>query len=364
MKKKFILPIIALGLFMACSDNSNTNTVNVSADDPSGESVTGSSDSGDPGSAKTGQESSASTEPESSTEGGEGGTTPGTTTESSPSEGGTTTPSSNSAPATPTEPVRVEINNTIPNNSVTEVGDYDNYKYFGAELSGRNQFTYGRFEARMKMVSVSGSVSSMFLYYDPSYKLGSEPWNEIDIEVLGTNPGSWQSNLITRYPDEEGKKNQKIFSEYVTGFGFNSTEDFHLFAFIWTPEYISWEIDSVEIRRDVLGMDKGQVEYMTLQQTLRFNLWASNTPAWTGKFTGAELASGPVAQEIDYVRIYNYDKDSKTFSLAWQDDFDGTTLNTSRWSKGNWEMERVMLSPDNVVVEDGKCKLLLSRVAK
>lgn len=364
MKKKFILPIIALGLFMACSDNSNTNTVNVSADDPSGESVTGSSDSGDPGSPKTGEESSASTEPESSSEGGEGGTTPGTTTESSSSEGGTTTPSATSAPAIPTEPLRVEIQNNIPNNTATEVGDYDNYKYYGAELSGRNQFTYGRFEARMKMVSVSGSVSSMFLYYDNSYKLKTEPWNEIDIEVLGTNPGSWQSNLITREPDQGSTENPKIFSEYITGFGFNSTEDFHLFGFVWTPEYISWEIDSVEIRRDVLGMDKGQVEYMTLRQTLRFNLWASNTPAWTGKFTGAELANGPVAQEIDYVRVYNYDKENRTFSLAWQDDFDGNSLNTSRWSTGNWEMERVTLSPSNVVVEDGKCKLLLSRVAK
>ena len=228
MKTKFILPIIAIGLFAACSDDS-------SSDNP--------------------------TEP---------GTDP--TVESSTSE---ETPSSDS---TPLEPFRKEVENTIPNNTATEVEDFADYKYYGAELTGKDQFTYGRFEARMKMVSISGSVSSMFLYYDPSYLLGSEPWNEIDIEVLGTNPGMWQSNLITRLPDED-KKNPKITSEYKTGFGFNSTEDFHLFAFVWTPEYISWEIDSVEIRRDVIGMDKGQVEFMTLQQSLRFNLWASKAPA-------------------------------------------------------------------------------------
>ncbi len=316
MKTKFIFPIIALGLFAACSDDSSTTGPK--------ETITPieSSDSSDPGS------------------------------------------SANEHEEIPLDSLRVTIENTIPNNTATAVEDYADYNYYGAELTGKEHFTYGRFEARMKMVSISGSVSSMFLYYDPSYMLNDEPWNEIDIEVLGTNPGSWQSNLITRFPDEEGKKNSKITSEYKTGFGFNATEDFHLFAFVWTPEYISWEIDSVVVRRDIIGMEKGQVEFMTLEQSLRFNLWASKSTGWTGKFTGAELANGPVAQEIDYVRVYNYDTETKTFTMAWQDDFDGDALDAKRWSKGDWDMEKVKLSRDNVVVEDGKCKLLLTRKKK
>ena len=199
---------------------------------------------------------------------------------------------------------RVQIENTYPNNE--SVGEYDatTYNYYGAELSGTDQFTYGRFEARMKMVSIAGSVSSMFLYYDNSWMYGDEPWNEIDIEVLGTNPGSWQSNLITRDPNVVGTSRKQTTSEFKTGFGFNSTEDFHLYAMIWTPEYISWEIDSVEVRRDVIGMAKGQVEFMTLQQSLRFNLWASKSASWVGKFTGEELAAGPKEQAIDYVRVW------------------------------------------------------------
>lgn len=317
MKTKFIIPIIALGLFAACSDDNSATGPDTEID------------------------SSDSTEPKSSTD-----AEPASSAEEELKE------------------FRKEIENKIPNNVATEVEDYNDYKYYGAELSGKDQFTYGRFEARMKMVSISGSVSSMFLYYDESWTLGDQPWNEIDIEVLGTNPGAWQSNLITRLPDEEGKKNKKITSEFKTGFGFNSTEDFHLFAFVWTPEYISWEIDSVEVRRDVIGMEKGQVEFMTKKQSLRFNLWASKTPAWTGKFTGAELKDGPVAQEIDYVRVYSYDKETKKFTKEWQDDFDGTTLDKTHWGTGSWEMENVDLVPENVVVEDGKCKLLLSREKK
>lgn len=269
----------------------------------------------------------------------------------------------------PKDSLRVEIKNEIAGNPTTAVEDFDQYDYFGAELTGLEHFTYGRFEAKMKMVSISGSVSSMFLYYDDSWKKGDEPWNEIDIEVLGKNPGEWQSNLITREPDgEDGSKMENQTSEFVTGFGFDATKDFHVYVMEWTPEYISWEIDGKVIRRDVTGMTTklkhDQVAYMTKKQSLRFNLWASKTPAWTGKFTGAELKDGPVAQVIDYVKVSTYDPETKQFTEAWTDEFDGATLDSKRWSTGNWEMENVMLSKSNVVVEDGVCKLLISREKK
>lgn len=261
----------------------------------------------------------------------------------------------------------------LPNNDTIHVDNYSDYNYYGAELTGKDQFQYGRFEARMKMVSIPGSVSSMFLYYDNSYMLEDEPWNEIDIEVLGKNPGSWQSNIITRYPNEEGQKAHKnITSEYIHQFGSNATEEFHLFGMIWTPEYIAWEIDSVEIRRDYYGQtrtekngpEQDQVAFMTMEQSLRFNLWSAASTGWVGKFTGGELAEGPKEQLIDYVRVYDYDPATKGFVLNWQDDFEGDALDKSHWKTGNWKMENTMLSPNNVVVEDGYCKLRLSRELK
>lgn len=261
----------------------------------------------------------------------------------------------------------------LPNNDTIHVDNYSDYNYYGAELTGKDQFQYGRFEARMKMVSISGSVSSMFLYYDNSYMLEDEPWNEIDIEVLGKNPGQWQSNIITRYPNEEGQKAHKnITSEYIHQFGSNATEEFHLFGMIWTPEYIAWEIDSVEIRRDYYGQtrtekngpEQDQVAFMTMEQSLRFNLWSAASTGWVGKFTGGELAEGPKEQLIDYVRVYDYDPATKGFVLNWQDDFEGDALDKSHWKTGNWKMENTMLSPNNVVVEDGYCKLQLSRELK
>lgn len=248
------------------------------------------------------------------------------------------------------------------------VEDVDSYTYYGAELTGIDQFKYGRFEARMKMVSFPGTVSSMFLYYDNSDRLNSEPWNEIDIEVLGNNVGRWQSNLITREPDEsetcskdKAGSCKKVTSEGKHLFGFDATKDFHLYTMIWTPEYISWEIDSVEVRRDYLNEAKKQVEFMTETQSLRFNLWASASTSWVGKFTGGELVDGPQTQYIDYVRVYSYDEATKSFKKEWQDDFEGTELDKTHWTTGGWMMDLTRLSKDNVVVEGGYCKMMMSR---
>lgn len=270
----------------------------------------------------------------------------------------------NPLPEIPSSSSEGEIS-TFPSSSSQDIGTPKNYAYYGAELSGTEQFKYGRFEARMKMVSIPGSVSSMFLYYDDSWMKDTYVWNEIDIEVIGKSKTEWQANIITREGNPSIKANTT--SETKHEFGFDATEDFHLYAIVWTPEYVAWEIDSVEIRRDALGLTHGthadadQVKFLTETQTLRFNLWASKSAAWTGKFTGEELADGPQIQWIDYVRVYDYDANSKNFSLRWQDDFNGSDV-SSHWSKGNWEMENVMLSTDNVVVENGYCKLLMTRV--
>ena len=259
--------------------------------------------------------------------------------------------SSSSAPA---------IQTTDENGKLIARDPSKEYTFYGSELTGKEQFMYGRFEARMKMASISGTVSSMFLNYDNSYKKGEEPWNEIDIEVLGKSQTQWQSNIITREADPSisGTTN----SESIHEFGFDATADFHLYTIVWTPEYVAWEIDSVEIRRDTLGMTHGthadadQVKFLTQPQSLRFNLWASKTPAWTGEFTGIGL---PIEQQIDYVRAYAYDTTTKAFTLSWQDDFEGSTLDTKRWSRGNWVMENVQYRTQNVKISDGKARIIL-----
>lgn len=153
-----------------------------------------------------------------------------------------------SSSATVVNPVALDtqVGGGVP--PLTEIDPGKAYTFYGCELTGTDHFTYGRFEARMKMAAISGTVSSMFLNYDDSWRKGDEPWNEIDIEVLGKDPSKWQSNIITRYPDEEGgKENKNITSESIHEYGFDATSEFHLYTIVWTPEYVAREIESSRI---------------------------------------------------------------------------------------------------------------------
>lgn len=246
-----------------------------------------------------------------------------------------------------------EDNTPVVNNSDNQEAVLDNsaYKYYGAELYSKETFTYGRFEARMKMASAPGCISSMFLYYNNSYKGNGEVWNEIDIEVLGKSATSFQSNLIT------GSTSSKKTSEAIHQFGYNATLDYHTYVMEWTPEYILWTVDGVEMRKtEVTADNKKQVAAMVKDQSLRFNLWASSSEAWVGSFQNRYI---PIAQYIDYVKVYDYDTATGTFTERWTDDFD--TFDSTRWSKGDWDMELVTEKPDNVQVQDGVLILNLTK---
>ena len=360
--KKIILPMVAAALFVACDSDSDANFVfpnqfgqvsssSVAVVPPaSSETVAAptSSDAVLPASSAVAPTSSDAVVPTSSEV-------------VSPTSSAVAPISSAAAPASSAATTTPQFTYKVP--KLTEIDPTKDYTFYGAELTGVEKFKYGRFEARMKMAAISGSVSSMFLNYDNSWMKGEEPWNEIDIEVLGKDPNSWQSNILTREANPSINALTASESKPLHAFGFDATQDFHLYSIIWTPEYVAWEIDSVEVRRDTLGMSRGkhadadQVAFLTEEETLRFNLWVSKTPSWTGKWNnGIGL---PVEQQIDYVRVYAYDPATKGFTLSWQDDFDGEDIDPNRWTAGDWEMERVMYRQSNIVVEQGVCRIIL-----
>ena len=128
--------------------------------------------------------------------------------------------------------------------------------YSGAELlthGSNGLFKYGRFEARMQMASSPGTVSSMFLNYDNSYMGGGEPWEEIDIEVLGKNDARFQSNILSN--SKEDQYSSEGFHDVVNP---KANAGYHTYTIVWTPEYVSWELDGTEVRRDVSGVNVGK----------------------------------------------------------------------------------------------------------
>ena len=249
--------------------------------------------------------------------------------------------------------------------------------YQGGELYTNETWMYGKFEARMKMAAGSGTVSSMFLYHNDSYLGGNEPWVEIDIEILGKNPSSFQSNIITGFGPVNGQNNQKITSEKHHNIEQASNQSFHTYGMEWTPDYVAWTLDGEVVRKTVKGQESGckreadgqqqsncnQVQDLGKKpQGLRFNLWSHEDAGWVGAWNDNIL---PVYQFINWVKVYEYKPgegdNGSDFKLQWTDNFE--SLDASRWSLGDWTFDgnRVDISPENVYTRDGMAIIALTK---
>ncbi len=219
-------------------------------------------------------------------------------------------------------------------------------KYRGAEVYSGEQVLYGKFIMSMKMVKGSGMLSTFFLYKSDSYLPGIF-WEEIDIEILGKEDATiFSTNIIT-----DGLSGNTKNSVKEIHLDYSLADDFHLYTLEWTPEYVAWYIDSVELRRETGSV----VSDLTSPESYRFNTWISCSVPWVGVLDRSNL---PRYQYVDWIVYYSYDNGD--FIFGWKDEFD--TFDNDRWSKANWTFEcnEVDFITDNAYIEDGKLVLALT----
>lgn len=107
---------------------------------------------------------------------------------------------------------------------------------YAGEYRSKEFFGYGYYSVRMKAIPRAGIVSSFFTYTGKSD--GGNPWDEIDIEFLGYDMTRVQFNY---------------FSNGVGGhekwykLGFDASKEFHEYGFKWTPDSITWYVDTVPV---------------------------------------------------------------------------------------------------------------------
>ena len=105
------------------------------------------------------------------------------------------------------------------------------YNYAGAEYRTTDFYHYGYYETSMQAIKNDGVVSSFFTYTGPS---DDNPWDEIDIEVLGKDTTKVQFNYYTN-----GVGNH----EYMYDLGFDASQGYHTYGFDWQPDHITWYVD-------------------------------------------------------------------------------------------------------------------------
>ena len=166
--------------------------------------------------------------------------------------------------------------------------------YSGAEFRTftQNRYHYGLYEVCMKPAKSDGIVSSFFTYTGP-YDEPKTQWDEIDIEFLGKDTTKAQFNYFV---DSQGGH------EYLCDLGFDASEDFHVYAFDWEPDAITWYVDGKEVHKAVGNLPVTPSMVMA-------NLWAGKgVDEWLNPVDDSDF---PVQAEYKWMKYTPSEKANK-----------------------------------------------------
>jgi len=207
-----------------------------------------------------------------------------------------------------------------------------------AELYQNQTYTYGRFEARVRFAAGDGVISSFFLW-KPGSEVAGTFWNELDFEKLGADC-RLQTNPLYGAPVVDHSAIASVEGDLCG--------EYHTYAFEWTPSYIAYLVDGVEVRRDGAETAAAFAENAAAGMQIHFNIWPGDA-TFGGNFDAALL---PVQQYISWVQYSSFADGAFTFE--WREELDGATL-PSGWAVGNWASPKNLSThqPANVAFTSG-----------
>jgi endo-1,3-1,4-beta-glycanase ExoK len=185
--------------------------------------------------------------------------------------------------------------------------DKNGRMYSAGEIQSKTELVYGRFELMMYSSDVSGTTSTFFLWKEGGTRSDSR-WNELDIETFGKSPSSWQSNPIWQsHNNDPVKKMWEVVHSDIP-----IAKTWVKFTLEWTPEYIAWFNNDIEVRRiergETLPTDHfrykkespkaSPVEEIADPMRMSFNHWSTFPGDWLGPFNPEEL---PSFQFVDWI---------------------------------------------------------------
>lgn len=175
----------------------------------------------------------------------------------------------------------------------------DGDRVYSARVNTREAWTYGYFEARLKLPEGKGTWPAYWMM--PNVWSGWPDGGEIDImEHVGCVPTEVSSSIHCKsYYHAIGT--QKTAAKKIAGV----MDEFHIYALEWTPEYIKTYVDGVQL---FYYNPDNYAEGRTA------DTWPFNKPfeiklnlAWGGDWGGmygVDESCLPATYEIDYVRVF------------------------------------------------------------
>ncbi len=179
----------------------------------------------------------------------------------------------------------------------------DGSRVYSARVNTKQAWTYGYFEARLKLPKGKGTWPAFWMM--PETWAGWPDGGEIDImEHVGCVPTEVSSSIHCKaYYHAIGT--QKTAAKKIS----TVMDEFHVYALEWTEEYIKTYVDGVLLftyNPDVYPLGRNA------------NTWPFNKPfqlklnlAWGGDWGGmygVDETCLPATYEIDYVRVFQKNK--------------------------------------------------------
>jgi endo-1,3-1,4-beta-glycanase ExoK len=141
--------------------------------------------------------------------------------------------------------------------------------YASGEYRTNDLYSHGRFAASLKAVKRTGVVTGFFTYTGAS---DGQPWDEIDVEILGKNTSQLQTNYYTGGVGGH---------ESVIDLGFDASARYHTYVMAWRDNGIDWFVDGRLVHRE----DGSHGPLPSHPQRIMMNLWTgSGVNDWLGAF--------------------------------------------------------------------------------
>jgi len=173
---------------------------------------------------------------------------------------------------------------TITLDNLTCPSGCSNMPYASGEYRRNVLSGYGLYEGNFKAAKASGIVGgSFFLYTGPS---DSQPWDEIDIEILGKDTTQMQTNYFT---------NSVGGHETLIPLGFDASAALHTYGIEYRATSINWYVDGVLVHTE--NGSRGALPSHTMK--LMMNLWPGiGVDSWLGAFT----YTGPLYAQASWLK--------------------------------------------------------------
>ncbi len=188
----------------------------------------------------------------------------------------------------------------------TGTGDNATYTSGRVNTQGKNDFTYGYFEARVKVPKGQGYLPAFWLMATDETVYGQWPrCGEIDImEVMGQSTDTLHGTIHYGNPHNQSQ------GTYVSKDS-DFSEDFHTFAVEWEPGKISWYVDGqlyhTEDQWHSTTEGLGTLTYPApFDQPFYIILNLAVGGSWVG-YPDETTDFANATYEIDYVRVYQKD---------------------------------------------------------